>query len=120
MSLGAAGVQIGTSYLLCPESSISDLHRAALKSEAASHTALTNLFTGRPARGILNRLMRELGPMNGGVPAFPLATSAIAPLRAKAEAEGRDDFSPLWSGQNATGCREIPAAQLTQELSTLI
>jgi nitronate monooxygenase len=117
MALGAAGAQIGTAYLLCPEATISAVHRAALKSEAARHTALTNLFTGRPARGIMNKVMRELGPINSGVPAFPLATSAIAPLRAKAEAGGSGDFSPLWSGQNATGCKEIPAAQLTRELA---
>ena len=117
MALGAAGVQIGTAYLLCPEATISAIHRAALKSEAARHTALTNLFTGRPARGIMNKVMRELGPINSGAPAFPLATSAIAALRAKAEAKGSGDFSPLWSGQNATGCKEVPAAQLSRELA---
>jgi nitronate monooxygenase len=117
MALGAAGVQVGTAYLLCPEATISAAHRAALKGEGARHTALTNLFTGRPARGIVNRVMRELGPLNGAAPAFPLATSAIAPLRAKAEAGGSGDFSPLWCGQNASGCREIPAAQLTRELA---
>ena len=83
IKLGAAAVQVGTAYLLCPEATTSAVHRAALKSEAARNTALTNLFTGRPARGIVNRLMRELGPMSAAVPAFPLATSAIAPLRAK-------------------------------------
>ena len=117
MALGAAGVQIGTAYLLCPEATITPVHRLALKSEAARHTALTNLFTGRPARGIMNKVMRELGPINPGAPAFPLAASAIAPLRAKAEADGSGDFSPLWSGQNATGCKAIPAAQLTLELA---
>jgi nitronate monooxygenase len=117
MALGAAGVQLGTAYLLCPEATTSKVHRAALKSEAARETALTNLFTGRPARGIVNRVMRELGPMSSAVPAFPFATSAIAPLRAKAEAEGKGDFSPLWSGQNASGCKEIPAAALTRELA---
>ena len=116
LALGAAGVQIGTAYLLCPEATITAVHRKALKSEAACHTALTNLFTGRPARGIMNKVMRELGPMSNLPPAFPLATSAIVALRAKAEAEGSGDFSPLWSGQNATGCKEIPAAQLTREL----
>ena len=94
------------------------MHRAALKSEAARHTALTNLFSGRPARGIVNRLMRELGPISDLAPAFPLATAAVAPLRAKAESQGRGDFSPLWSGQNATGSREVPAAALTRELAT--
>ena len=117
MALGAAGVQVGTAYLLCPEATTSAVHRAALKSEAARHTALTNIFTGRPARGIVNRVMKELGPMCPAAPAFPLATTAITPLRSKAEAQGRGDFSPLWSGQNATGCREIPAAELTRRLA---
>lgn len=116
LALGAAAVQVGTAYMLCPEASTSALHRAALQSEAASHTALTNLFTGRPARGIMNRIMRELGPMSAAAPAFPLATAAIAPLRARAESLGLGDFSPLWSGQNSSGCREIPAVQLTREL----
>ena len=116
MALGAAGAQVGTAYLLCPEATTSAVHRAALKSESARHTALTNLFTGRPARGIVNRIMRELGPIGGAPPEFPLATAAIAPLRAKAEAAGSGAFSPLWSGQNAGGCREIAAAVLTREL----
>jgi len=117
MALGAAGVQIGTAYLLCPEATTSAVHCAALKSEAARHTALTNLFTGRPARGIVNRIMKELGPISTATPTFPLATSAIAPLRAKAESRGSADFSPLWCGQNASGCKKIPAAELTRALA---
>jgi nitronate monooxygenase len=117
MALGAAGVQIGTSYLLCPEASTSAVHRAALKGELRAHTALTNLFSGRPARGIMNRLMADLGPMNAAAPAFPMAAAALAPLRAQAENLGRGDFSPLWSGQNVSGCREIPAAELTRVLA---
>jgi nitronate monooxygenase len=117
MALGAAGVQVGTAYLLCPEASTSAVHRAALQSPAAQHTALTTLFTGRPARGIVNRVMRELGPLCISAPPFPTATAAIAPLRAAAEKQGLGDFSPLWSGQNAAGCRAIPAAQLTQALA---
>jgi nitronate monooxygenase len=120
LTLGAAGVQVGTAYLLCPEASISALHRAALASPAAAHTALTNLFTGRPARGIVNRLMRECGPISARAPAFPLATAAIAPLRAAAEARGNADFSPLWAGQNTSGCQVLPAAELTRRLCTLI
>ena len=116
-ALGAAGAQLGTAFLLCPESTTSTVHRAALKSEAARHTALTNIFTGRAARGIVNRIIREIGPMSAAAPAFPLATAAIAPLRAKAESTGSGDFSPLWSGQNASRCREVPAAQLTRELA---
>ena len=117
LALGAAGVQIGTSYLLCPEATTTALHRAALKSDRTQHTALTNLLTGRPARGMYNRLMRELGPLSDAPPAFPLATSALMPLKAAAEKLGRDDFSSLWAGQNASGCREIPAAELTRQLA---
>ena len=117
LKLGAAAVQIGTAYLLCPEATITPMHRAALKSEAARHTALTNLFTGRPARGIMNRFMREHGPISALAPTFPLATSAMMPLRKAAEALGSGDFSPLWSGQNASGCKEISAAELTRELA---
>ncbi|MDH3689467.1 MAG: nitronate monooxygenase [Gammaproteobacteria bacterium] len=117
MAFGAAGVQVGTNYLLCPEATTSAVHRSALISETARHTALTNLFTGRPARAIVNRVMRELGPIGTAIPAFPLAVGAIAPLRAKAEAQGSGDFSPLWSGQNASGCKEVPAADLTRELA---
>ncbi len=120
MALGTAGVQPGTAYLLCPEATTRPIHRAALKSESARHTALTNLFSGGPARGIINRIMRELGPMNPAAPAFPLAAEAMAPLRARAEARGSGDFSPLWSGQNPTGCKEIPAARITQELAACL
>ena len=114
-ALGAAGVQVGTAYLCSHEATTSALHRSALQSPAAQHTALTTLFSGRPARGIVNRLMRELGPLNAAAPAFPLATAAIAPLRAAAEAAGSSDFTPLWSGQNASGCRDLPAADITRE-----
>lgn len=117
MALGAAGVQVGTAYLCCPEASTSALHRAALMSEAAQHTALTNLFSGRPARGIVNRLMRELGALNPVAPAFPLATAAVAPLRTHFEALGRTDCTPLWSGQNASGCRAVPAGEVTAALA---
>jgi len=117
LQLGAAGVQIGTAYLLCPEATTRPVHRAALKGPDSSHTALTNLISGGPARGIVNRMMRELGTMSDLPPEFPLATPAIAPLREAAEAQGRGDFSPLWSGENSTGCKEIPAADLTRELA---
>jgi nitronate monooxygenase len=116
MSLGAVAAQIGTAYLLCDEATTSPVHRAALKSPGAVHTALTNRFSGRPARAIVNRVMRELGPL-GEVSPFPLAGTAIGPLRSAAEAVGLGDFSPLWCGQNTSGCREIPAAKLTRALS---
>ena len=116
LALGAAAVQVGTAYLLCPEASASAVHRAALLGERRE-TALTNVFTGRPARGILNRIMREIGPISPAVPAFPLATSAIAPLRAKAEAAGSGDFSPLWSGDYSGRYSEVSAAELTRRLA---
>ena len=116
MALGAAGVQMGTAYLLCPEATTSVLHRAALQGEGARHTALTNLFTGRPARGIVNRLMRELGPLRVALPAFPQAAGPLAPLRAAAEARGSADFSPLWAGQNASGIQALGAAELSLQL----
>jgi nitronate monooxygenase len=112
LALGAAGVQVGTAFLLAPEATTSALHRAALKSEAAATTALTNLFTGRPARGIVNRLMRELGPMSDAPPPFPTATAALAPLRAAAEQQGSGDFSPLWAGQHTAALREASAAEI--------
>jgi nitronate monooxygenase len=120
MTLGAAAVQIGTAYLLCPEATTTAVHRAALVGEAARHTALTNVFTGRPARSIVNRIVREIGPLTDVAPRFPLATAAVMPLRAKAEAQGSGDFSPLWAGQNVTGCKQIPAADLTRELVAIV
>jgi len=116
-ALGASGVQVGTAYLLCPEATTSAVHRQALTANAGEATELTNLFTGRPARGIRNRLMRELGALRGDVPAFPLAAGAVSSLRGKAEVQGNGDFSPLWAGQNTTGCRAIPAAEITRELA---
>jgi nitronate monooxygenase len=117
LMLGAAAVQIGTAYLLCLEARTTRVHREALASPSARHTALTNIFTGRPARAIVNRLIAELGPINSAAPAFPLATAAVMPLRSKAETLGSGDFSPLWSGQNASGCQNIPAAELTSQLT---
>lgn len=117
IGLGAAGVQIGTTFLLCPEANTSPLHRAALKGDAAGHTALTNVFTGRPARSIVNRLIRETGPMALSAPPFPSAAGAVSALRQAAEPAGSTDFTPLWCGQNASGCRDIPAATLVQALA---
>ena len=117
LALGAAGVQVGTAFLLCPEAKTSPLHRAAIASDASRHTAITNVFSGRPARGIVNRLIREIGPMSPLSPPFPTAGGPVAPLRAAAELRGSYDFTPLWCGQNATGCLEIPAAELLRSLS---
>ncbi|WP_374668152.1 NAD(P)H-dependent flavin oxidoreductase [Ramlibacter sp.] len=116
LEAGAAAVQVGTSFLLCDEARTGALHRARLR-DTAAETTLTNLFTGGLARGLFNRAMRELGPQSPLAPAFPLATAAIAPLRARAEAAGSDDFTPLWSGTDRTGCRAAPAAEVVRALA---
>ena len=112
LALGAAGVQIGTAFMLTPEAKTAPMHRAALKQANDNSTTLTNVFTGRPARGIVNRVVREVGPMSPDAPAFPMAAEAMQPLRAPAEAKGSTEFTPLWSGQAPTLAREMPAAQL--------
>ena len=117
LALGADAVQIGTAYLFCPQAKVSALHRAALRNARDDQTVLTNLFTGRPARGLINRLIRELGPMNAAAPQFPAAANAVTPVRAEAERRGSSDFSPLWSGQAAALAREIDAAELTRNLA---
>ncbi|MBV8190560.1 MAG: nitronate monooxygenase [Alphaproteobacteria bacterium] len=116
MALGAAGVQMGTAFLLTPEARTAPLHRAALKEADDDSTALTNLFTGRPARAIVNRYVREVGPISSDAPPFPLAMGAAHPLRVAAEAKGSADFTPLWSGQAASLTRELPAGELVATL----
>jgi len=115
--LGASAVQVGTAYLQSPEALTGPLHREALARARDDRTVLTNVFTGRPARGLINRIIREVGPISAEAPAFPLATAAIAPLRKAAESAGSGDFSPLWAGQAAPLARPMPAAELTRKLS---
>jgi nitronate monooxygenase len=116
-ALGAAGVQIGTAYLRTPESKVSALGRAALASAGDDSTVITNVMTGRPARGVVNRVMREVGPVSADAPAFPHAATAFAPLRAAAEKHGKVDFSNLWAGQAVALGREIGATDLTRALA---
>jgi nitronate monooxygenase len=117
-ALGASAVQLGTAYLFTTEAKIPAYHRAALRRAADDETMVTNLFTGRPARGIANRLMREVGPLSSEVPRFPLAGGALTPLRKVAEAAGSGDFSNMWAGQAAPLGREMPAGELTQKLAS--
>ncbi len=116
LALGASAVQIGTAYLTCRESTISPLHRKAL-ADPGRETAITNVLTGKPARGVLNRFMREQGPIDDAAPNYPLARPAIAQLRAKAESQGSTDFSPLWSGQAAILPPPMSAGELTRKLA---
>jgi len=116
LALGAAGVQVGTAFMLTPEAKTSAMHRAVLKQADDNSTTLTNLFTGRPARGIVNRYIRELGPMSSDAPTFPLAAGAAQPLRTAAEARGSTDFTPLWSGQAPTFAREMASGEVVRAL----
>ncbi len=112
--LGARAAQIGTAYLLTPQATTSAVHRAALAHARDDSSRITNIFTGRPARGLLNRFIREHGPMNRRAPPFPLAAGAVAPLRAHHERLASGDYSPLWAGQAAALARAEDAGSLTQ------
>ncbi|MBI5264591.1 MAG: nitronate monooxygenase [Bradyrhizobium sp.] len=116
-ALGAAGVQIGSAYLRCPESKVSAAARAVLAEASDDSTVITNVMTGRPARGVVNRVMREVGPISPDAPSFPHAATALAPLKAAAEKQGRVDFTNLWAGQAIGMGREVPAAELTRALA---
>jgi nitronate monooxygenase len=116
-ALGAAGVQIGSAYLRCPESRVSPMARAALAQARDDSTVITNVMTGRPARGVANRVISEIGPISPDAPAFPHAATVLAPLKATAEKLGRVDFTNLWAGQALPLGREMPAAELTRTLA---
>lgn len=116
-ALGASAVQMGTAFLICPESLISAVHRNALKNVKDNQTVLTNLFTGRPARAIENRMTKELGPINELAPEFPLAGGPLSPLKVKTEPTGSGDFMSMWSGQAASLAVELPAGKLTKKLA---
>lgn len=116
LTLGAAAVQLGTAFLFCPEATIGETHRRALREVPSDGTVLTNVFSGRPARGVDNRLIRTLGPIAEDAPSFPLAGGSVAPLRAASEARGRSDFAQMWSGQGARLGRALPAGALTRTL----
>ena len=116
-ALGAAGVQIGTAYLRCPESRVSAPARIALAQALDDSTVITNVMTGRPARGVANRVMREVGPISPDAPAFPHAATSLAPLKAAAEKLGRVDFTNLWAGQAVRLGRDMAAAELTRALA---
>ena len=119
LALGASAVQIGTAYLFCPEARVPPLHLDALMNAADDDTMITNVFTGRPARGVANRLMLEVGPMASTAPNFPLASSTVAPLRSKTELAGSKDFMNLWSGQAARlAHRRMPAKEMTRALAS--
>jgi nitronate monooxygenase len=115
-ALGAAGVQLGTAFLLCTEAALPTLQRDLLRNERVYETLLTNVFTGRPARALANRLALEAGPISDAAPDFPLPMGMLTPLRAKAEQQGIMDFTPIWLGQASPLGREMTATALTKKL----
>jgi nitronate monooxygenase len=114
LTLGASAVQLGTAFLHSPEAAISDAHRAALSED---WTLFTNLMTGGLARGVRGRLVDELGPVRSEAPPYPLASAALAPIRAAAEKQGEYGFGPMWAGQGAALGQALPAAELTSKLA---
>ena len=116
-ALGACGVQIGTAFLRAPESRVSGPGRAALAGASDESTVITNVMTGRLARGVANRVMREVGPISPDAPAFPHAATALGPLKAAAEKQGKADFTNLWAGQAVALGGDTPAAELTRRLA---
>ena len=117
LALGASGVQIGTAYLLCPEANVSPLYRRAIQQTSDNGTVLTNLFSGRPARGIVNRYVREAGPMSEAALPFPFAATLVAPLRTASEKSGSTDYLQMWAGQAAPLAKPMPAAEFTTMLA---
>ncbi|WP_435642166.1 NAD(P)H-dependent flavin oxidoreductase [Micavibrio aeruginosavorus] len=116
LSLGASAVQLGTAYLFTPEANVSPLYRQALHDVRDDGAVVTNVFSGRPARGIANRFIQDVGPISDEVPDFPYASHFVSPLRKASEHAGRTDCMQMWSGQAAHMCRDMTAADLTRRL----
>lgn len=117
LALGASAAQLGTAYLFCPEANVSPLYRKALAEAPDNATAITNVFSGRPARGIVNRFVRDIGPMSQAAPDFPHAATLVAPLRTASEKAGSTDYMQMWAGQSVRLGRPMPAFELTRKLA---
>lgn len=119
-AFGASAIQVGTAFLLADECDTKDFHRQALQSERAEHTALTNLFSGGYARGIVNRFIKEMGYIHPSAPPFPHASFVTNPLKNKVESQQSDEFSSLWAGQNAKLAKSGSAKQIIDNLFSTI
>lgn len=115
--LGAEGVQVGTSFLVADESIASDAHKNAVTGPAGRHTVLTPAFTGRLARGVANRVTRELADVSNSLP-FPILGELMAPLRAAAQQQGRADMGSFWTGQSGQLAERRPAAEVFASLAS--
>ena len=118
MALGASGVQLGTAFLFTREATINTVYRHSLDAAADHGTALSNVFSGRPTRVLVNRMMQELGPVSSHSPVFPKGFSAMSPLRIAAEKQGSRDFSAQYSGQSAPLGKKSSAYVLTKDLAS--
>ncbi|MEK9753428.1 MAG: nitronate monooxygenase [Rhodospirillaceae bacterium] len=116
LALGAQAAQLGTAFLPCPESMIPDVHRKALAQATGDQTRLTSAFSGRPARGIENRYMRDMAGREDEFPDFPILNTLTGPLRKGSAAAGSPDFVSLWAGQAAGIHRTLPAGELLERL----
>ena len=116
INMGASAAQLGTAFILCPESNASQDYRVHLGSAQAYHTGITSVISGRPARGLINRWHQELATHAQDLPAYPTAYSAAKALHKAASQQGSHDFAPYWAGQGAPLARALPAAQLMAQL----
>ena len=116
LALGAAGVQFGTAFLTCREAGVVDAYKDAILDTAETGTRVTRAFSGRPARGIVNRFMREIDAADADIAPFPLQNALTRPLRSAAAQQGRAEFLSLWAGQGAPLARRQGAAELVARL----
>ncbi|MDX1512234.1 MAG: DUF561 domain-containing protein [Gammaproteobacteria bacterium] len=112
MALGASGVQMGTAFLGCPENEIPDAYRRAVLSARGDMTAITRVFSGRPARAIQNRFMEEMAHQDGFLLPFPLQMAYVGPLRKAGAERSNPDFISMWAGQGVGLARALPAGEL--------
>ncbi len=117
LALGAQAVQLGTAFLACPESAITPAQRSAMAGAQASDTRLTRIFSGRPARGILNDSMRALAPHEADIPAYPIQNALMGPVRRAAAQAGDAEYIALWAGQGVGAARALAAGALVQALA---
>ncbi len=117
LALGAQAVQLGTAFLACPESAITPAQRSAMAGAQASDTRLTRIFSGRPARGIINDAMRALAPHEADIPAYPIQNALMGPVRRAAAQAGDAEYIALWAGQGVGAARALAAGALAQALA---
>jgi nitronate monooxygenase len=116
MWLGASGVQLGSALLRTPESGAGAAYREALATVEDIGTRQTRAFSGRPARGVINRIMNEI-EAGGDIPPYPLQNKLTSEIRSAAGEQGKADYLSLWAGQAAALARELPAEQVVREMA---